>query len=83
MTVEIVFIKQIMKAENSMYKTVFLMLNFIYYKGLILKPILAPVLIATHHLNRHLPSLENVISTIVFKSCNFAKINCNWKFYDK
>ena len=44
--------------RNSTLKIVYLIFNFICYKGLIFKPVLTPVLIAAHHVNGHLPSLE-------------------------
>ena len=41
---------------------IYLIFNLICYKGVILKPILkpivTPILIAAHHVNGHLPSLE-------------------------
>ena len=37
---------------------IFNILIFTYYKGLIVKPVVAPVLIAAHHVNGHLPSLD-------------------------
>ena len=51
-----------MKSEKSTLKIVYLIFNLICYKGVILKPILkpivTPILIAAHHVNGHLPSLE-------------------------